>query len=169
MWRRERGEVGRGGGELCEFRRNEETSTEIHADYARTDGLYFMLEGNTYPPGAEIPITEVGAELSHRDPGSSLLCMTTNVNPLCCRRRNRAGGARKGGTVGGWFFPNGTEVNPRSPRRRMLDFSRSHFAHQVRLNRQNNPVEPTGGYQCRVAARGSGRTVTATVFLLTSE
>ena len=74
--------------------------------------------------------------------------MTSNVNTQCCRTSD-------GGNVGEWHFPNGTMV-PRNSAAVLadLDFTRSGFTHQVRLNRRNNVMSPTGIYECRVHDSG---------------
>jgi hypothetical protein len=86
--------------------------------------------------------TNIGIyRLGNYSDGTSLVCRTENVNTQCCRRSD-------GGNVGEWFFPDGSIV----PRYRgpNANFSRSGFTHQVRLNRRNNGITPTGSYECRV-------------------
>ncbi len=53
--------------------------------------------GDSYPPGSTDNPT---------DPGPSLVCVTSNVNPMCCRGSDHPGS----GAVGNWIYPNGTEV-----------------------------------------------------------
>ena len=107
-----------------------------------TSALFFEFKGQRFPPGSEILITDVGTA-NHRGAGSSVVCVTSNVNTKCCRRRD-------GGNVGEWHFPNGTMV-PRNRRyNRRGDFTRTGFTHQVRLNRRNNAMGPVGAYTCRV-------------------
>ena len=69
------------------------------------DGLYFMLRGTIYLPGSTVLITDIGTQggTDPDQPGGTLVCVTTNVNPLCCRRSD-------GDNRGEWYFPNGTEV-----------------------------------------------------------
>ena len=50
-------------------------------------GLYFTLHGTVYLPSDTILITDIGSDNTNNrsDPGSSLVCVTTNVNTNCCR------------------------------------------------------------------------------------
>ena len=107
---------------------------------APTSGLYFTLSGTVYLPGDAILITAIG--VSGTDADSSLVCVTSNVNTQCCR-----GG--DGGNVGEWYFPDETIV-PRNSAAPSADFTRSGFTHQVRLNRRNSAMSPTGIYECIV-------------------
>ncbi len=106
--------------------------------------LYFTLSGTVYLPGDSVLITDIGEFTSQtlRGGASSLVCDTSNVNRYCCR-------ASDGGSVGEWFFPNGTMVL-RNSGNENADFTRSGFTHQVRLNRRNNALMPTGEYLCTV-------------------
>ena len=105
-----------------------------------TSGLHFTLNGIVYLPGDTVLITAIGH--SGTDPDSSLVCVTSNVNTQCCRESD-------GGNVGEWYFPGGTIV-PRQNSAPSADFTRSGFTHQVRLNRRNSAMSPTGIYECRV-------------------
>ncbi len=40
------------------------------------------------------------------DPGPSLVCVTSNVNTMCCRGIDHPGS----GAVGNWLYPNGNIV-----------------------------------------------------------
>ena len=52
-------------------------------------GLYFMLKSSTYIPGASVLISDIGPQLANRsNPGSTLVCVTTDVNTACCRERD---------------------------------------------------------------------------------
>ena len=118
---------------------------------APSSGLYFMLNGAVYLPGDTVLITDIGLfdfeAFYPVDPGTSLVCVTTNVNTACCRPRD-------GGNVGEWYLPDGTLV-PRFGRAPYADFSRHGYTQQVRLNRRNNAMTPTGTFECRVPD-GSG-------------
>ena len=103
-------------------------------------------------PGDTVLITAIGD--SGTDPNSSLACVTSNVNMYCCRGSD-------GGNVGGWYFPNGTIV-PRNSAAPSANFTRSGFTHQVRLNRRNNAISPTGIYECRVP-NGDGMNTAAQI------
>ena len=106
--------------------------------------LYFELNGRVYHRRDTVLITEIGAFTGTNvaDPASSLVCETSNVYSMCCRGRD-------GQNVGEWFFPNGTMV-PRNSGHENSDFTRSGFTRQVRLNRRNNALIPTGEYTCQV-------------------
>ncbi len=115
-------------------------------------GLYFNLSGTIYLPGDTIPITDVGDgflpgySYNQVDPGPSLVCVTSNVNTMCCRGGDHPGS----GAVGNWLYSNGTIVlgNSANPNG---DFTRSSHYQQIRLNRKRNDVmSPTGVYTCEV-------------------
>ena len=74
---------------------------------------------------------------------TSLVCQTANLGILCCR----GGGDRN--RAGDWYFPNGTVVLGNNGNEG-LDFTRSGYTQQVRLNRRNDAMTPTGVFECRV-------------------
>ena len=121
-----------------------------------------MLDGTVYLPGDTVLITDIGIFVQVQDnpvdPGSSLVCVTTNVNTACCRGSD-------GGNVGEWYLPDGTLL-PRFNRAPTADFARSGYTQQVRLNRRNNAMTPTGAFECRVPD-GSGVEQTASIILST--
>ena len=97
-----------------------------------------------YLPGDTILITDIGNDnLNYRsDPGSSLVCVTTNVNTQCCRSADNP----NGGSRGEWYLPNGTRIlNTKD-----TNFYRGRYTQQVRLNRRNNAISPTGVFTCEV-------------------
>ena len=95
-----------------------------------------------YPPGDTVPITDIGQSTPQpADPGSSLVCVTDNVNTQCCRGSD-------GGNVGEWHFPNGSIVPRNSDA--SAAFTMSGYTHQVRLNRRGSAMSPAGVYECRV-------------------
>ena len=97
-----------------------------------------------YLPGDTVLITDIGIDiLADPNPGSSLVCNTSNVNDHCCRGSNNPNGS----SLGEWYFPDGTIV-PRPSSN--ADFTRTAWTHQVRLNRRNNAMIPLGAYECRV-------------------
>ena len=110
-----------------------------------------------YLPGDAVLITDIGVFSTQNDPGTSLVCVTSNVNTQCCRGSD-------GGNVGEWHFPDGTMV-PRNSVAPSADFVRSGFIHQVRLNRRNNARSPTGTYVCRVPDGTTGELVYASIIL----
>ena len=121
-----------------------------------------MLDSNLYLPGDTVLITDIEEFTNHiaNEAGSSLVCVTSNVNTQCCRGSD-------GGNVGEWYFPDGTMV-PRNSGARSADFTRSGFTRQVRLNRRNSAMSPTGTYECRVPDGDTGELVIASVTLATS-
>ena len=129
---------------------------------APSSGLYFTLAGTLYLPGDTVLITEIGdfpPATVPTDPGTSLVCVTSNVNTECCRGSDNPNGGRQGE----WFF-NGNII-PRNSA--SLDFSVSGFTEQVRLNRRNNAIGPTGVYECGVPPLGGGAVVTASITIAT--
>ena len=111
-----------------------------------------------YQPGDTVLITDIGVGVKGSpDTGSSLVCITTNVNTNCCRPGD-------GGNVGEWFFPNGTIV-PRNSDSPNGDFTRIGWTHEVRLNRRNNAITPLGNYTCVVPYMNNTMDHTATVTL----
>ena len=98
-----------------------------------------------YPSGSNISITKVGAFTTSTgvaSPDSSLVCVTSEVNPQCCRNRD-------GSNVGEWYYPDGSMV-PRNRGNQNADFSRNGYAQQVRLNRRNDALGPVGEFTCKV-------------------
>ena len=113
---------------------------------APSAGLYFTLNSVVYLPGDTVLITDIGIDVAaDPNPGSSLVCNTSNVNTHCCRGRDNPNGP----SLGEWYFPDGTIVLRLSfiPNG---DFTRTGYTHQVRLNRRNNATTPLGAYECRV-------------------
>ncbi len=113
-------------------------------------GLYFSLNGTIYLPGATILITDVGdsypsgSDTNQVDPGPSLVCVTSNVNTMCCRGSDNPGS----GGMGNWLFPDGAIVLGNSANG---DITRSSHTQQIRLNRKRTDViSPTGVYTCEV-------------------
>ena len=111
-----------------------------------------------YLPGDTVFITDIGEFVFTDNPGTSLVCVTSFVNTECCRGHDNP----NGGALGEWHFPDGTivpgfSVDPNA------DFSRSGYTQQVRLNRRNNAMSPTGAYECRVPPLGGGALVSASI------
>ena len=119
--------------------------------------LYFTLNGTVYLAGDTILITDIGSYNTNdrTDPGSSLVCVTTNVNTHCCRAADNP----NGGSRGEWYLPNGTRIinNPDN------NFYRTRYTHQVRLYRKNGATEPTGVFTCEVPNIANTRNHTATI------
>ncbi len=115
------------------------------------------MNGTTYSTGATVPITSIGASNGEDGGGSYLVCVTSYVNTNCCRGSD-------GGRVGDWHFPNG-DIVPRNSDSPKVDFTRSGFTHQVRLNRRNNALTPYGVYTCVVPDENDGVNHTANITL----
>ena len=101
-----------------------------------------MLNGTIFFDGASVLISDIGSQPAGRtDPGSTLVCVTTNVNTACCRGGDNNGVTNAtAGAVGEWRYPNGTLV-PR-PGGNVVDFTRLGFAHQVRLSMEVSGPSP---------------------------
>ena len=113
-------------------------------------GLYFTLSGTVYLPGDTILITDIGSGNSNNksDPGSSLVCVTTNVNTQCCRSAD-------GGAKGEWYLSDRTRIvsNPNN------SFYKIRYKQQVRLNRKINAMSPTGVFTCEVPNNNMSNTM----------
>ena len=119
--------------------------------------MYIKLNDEIYPSGSSILITDVSTAISAFNPGSSLVCVTSEVNSQCCRGRDR-------GNVGEWLHPDGSLV-PRRNQDRGADFTRSGFKEEVRLNRRNSAIGPSGVYTCSVPSEpGCGDEVHNTLY-----
>ena len=109
-----------------------------------------MLNGIIYPPGDSVLISDIGDQPFDRIyPGSTLVCVTANVNAACCRSLDNNGLTTiTAGSVGEWYYPDGSLV-PR-PGGNVSDFARISYTHQVRLARVLSPTPPLGVYTCKV-------------------
>ena len=132
---------------------------------APSTGLYFNLNSVVYLPGDTVFITDIGLSTlagdDRSDPRSSLVCNTSNINTHCCRGIDNP----NGGSIGEWYFPNGTIVpcfgdSPNG------NFTRTGYTHQVRLNRRNNAMTPLGTYTCVVPDMNIAMNHTATIMLI---
>ena len=47
--------------------------------------LWFVLHLELYLPGESVFFADIGKFVSASDPGTSLVCVTSNVNVNCCR------------------------------------------------------------------------------------
>ena len=118
-------------------------------------GLYFMVENRVYLPGDLVNISDIGAQpLDDRsNPGSTLVCVTTNVNMACCRRRDN----NNIGAIGDWYYPNDDSVNDPGGASGE-NFTKYVFRHQVRLSSQGAPEGPLGEYRCEIPDESGGNT-----------
>ena len=127
-------------------------------------GLYFILNGITYQPGDSVLIPYIGPQPADRsDPGTTLVCVNTNVNTACCRSSDNNGETNAtAGAVGEWYYPNGTLV-PR-PDGNVVDFARISYTHQVRLGREvSDSTPPLGVYTCQVPDPSTGFVYSASI------
>ena len=104
-------------------------------------GVKLILGGVQYPNRSIINIREIGEN------DEALICQT-NRRP-CCQGPNR---------TGEWYYPNGSNLTIEGSGK---DFYRNRGNDgEVRLNRRNNALYPTGIYRCEVPdARNIDRTV----------
>ena len=131
---------------------------------APSTGLYFTLNGVVHLPGDTVLITDIGVDImADPNPGSSLVCNTSNVNDHCCRGQNNP----NGGSLGDWYFPDGNIV-PRPKDSPNSDFTRTGWTHEVRLNRRNNAMTPLGAYECRVPHMDTTNTEVHTATIIIS-
>ena len=99
---------------------------------------------------------------SRSDPGSTLVCVTTNVNTACCRGRHNPYGY---GQVGEWYYPNGNKV-PRLADG-YVDFAKIAYYQQVRLARYfTETTPPLGAYKCEVPYRYSRYNASASINII---
>ena len=111
-------------------------------------GLYFTLNGTVYLPDDTILITDIGNENTddRSDPGSSLSCVTNDVNTHCCRSSDNPNGESRGE----WYLPDRTRILNTPD----TNFFRTRHNQQVRLNRRNNAMSPTGVFTCEIPNDG---------------
>ncbi len=124
-------------------------------------GLYFSLNGVIYSPGTSINIADIGQQPSDRsDAGSTLVCVTTNVNTQCCRGSDNP----NGGGIGGWLDPNNTLIPAANALGTATNvFYSIFFTEQVRLAIVGVPPSgPLGVYTC-VVPDMNGLDVSATI------
>ena len=99
--------------------------------------VYLKLGPDNLTNNSVVVITDIetGAD------GSRLICATT-FRPCC-----------KGGLRGEWYYPNGAMVPGSSAGE---DFHRSRSNNgEVRLNRRNNAMSPTGIFRCELPVSDS--------------
>ena len=122
------------------------------------------MNGTTYLPGDSVLISDIGSQPSDRsDPGSTLVCVTANVNTACCRSGdNNYITNATAGAVGEWYNPDGTLV--RRPSGNVSDFARIGYTHQVRLERAvSDSTPPLGVYTCQVPEPSTGFVYSASI------
>ena len=128
-------------------------------------GLYFILSGTIHLPGDSVLISDIGSQsYDSSDPGSTLVCVTTNINTACCRGGDNNGVTNAtAGAVGEWYYPNGAQV-PRPSDGYVVDFARMGFTHHVRLSRRVSvSTPPLGVYTCQVPDPSTGFVYSASI------
>ena len=115
------------------------------------------MNGAIHLPGESVLISHIGRQPADRsNPGSTLVCVTTNVNTACCRvSDNNALTNATAGEVGEWHYPNDTVVPHHS--NYVMDFAKVGYTHQVRLERAVlGSTPPLGVYRCQVPEPSTG-------------
>ena len=121
------------------------------------------MNGIIHLPGDSIPISDIGpqpADLNHA--GSTLVCVTTNVNTGCCRDADNPHNVLHSGAVGDWYYPDGTNI-PHANNDTERNFARFDFRHQLRLARTTSGPVPLGEYRCAVPNPITGVVINATI------
>ena len=110
--------------------------------------LYFMVGNRVYLPGDSVNISDIASQpLDDRpDPGSTLVCVTTNVNMACCRSSDSNGNGR----IGNWYYPNEDMVNYPDAASDGENFTKYVYQQQLRLSSQGAPEGPLGEYRCEI-------------------
>ena len=108
-------------------------------------------------PGSSIFFSVIGPQPANRgDPGSTLVCVTININTGCCRKNEKNVSISYTGGVGEWYYPNGTKV-PRASESSAVDLARIGYTQQVRLTREvSGSTPPLGVYTCEVPEPSTG-------------
>ena len=112
-----------------------------------------MYNGSVYYNKESLNIFLVGSQPTNRsDPGSTLVCVTANVNTACCRGAdNNMMTNATAGAVGEWYYPNGTTVPRGKNINSHLSFRRYGYENHLRLGVFNGSVSnPQGLYHCEV-------------------
>ena len=124
-----------------------------------------MLGSTIYNPGDSVNIAGIGSQpTNNADAGTTLVCVTTNVNTECCRDADNP----NGGSVGGWVDPNGMTIpRPGEVSGQSNVFTQYLYLQQVRLASVGSPTGPMGTYTCVVPDSG-GTEVTANIIIISS-
>ena len=126
-------------------------------------GLYFTWNGRIHLPGDTIVISDIGpqpADLNHA--GSTIVCVTTNVNTACCRDVDNPNNFPLGGAVGDWYYPDGTTI-PHANNDTERNFARFDFRHQLRLARTTSGPVTLGEYRCAIPTITTGVIINAII------
>ena len=127
-----------------------------------------MLNTKVYLPGDTILISDIGSQPdNYSDPGSTLVCVTTNVNKECCNESDYFSDAFFEESVGAWYYPDSREVS--SFIDNTVDFEIVAYTEQLRLARVNtSTVAPLGIYTCQIPQWLSGKYAYANITLIKS-
>ena len=112
-----------------------------------------MYNCSIYYNKESLNIFLVGSQPTDRsDPGSTLVCVTANVNTACCRGGDNNGVSNgTAGAVGVWYYPNGTTVPRGYDNTSLLNFRRYGYKNHLRLGVLNASVSnPQGLYRCEI-------------------
>ena len=120
-----------------------------------------MHDGNILLSGSSLYIFAIGEQSPSPNErsvaGSTLVCVTSNVNEQCCRNSD-------GGNIGEWWDPTGTLVIRDNQHRSSSTFTRVGYQEQVRLSRRSDATGPVGRYTCAVPD-SSGANITAFIII----
>ena len=112
-----------------------------------------MVENRVYLPEDTVNISDIGPQpllVDRSNPGSTLVCVTTNVNMACCRNRDN-----DNGPIGDWSYPNGDIVNDPDDASGE-SFTKYVYQHQLRLSSEGAPEGPLGEYRCEIPDGNGG-------------
>ena len=120
-----------------------------------------MIGNSILLSNESVNITDIGEQPfnDRTDPGSTLVCVTDNVNRNCCR-----GGDTGYGSIGGWYHDNQPVLSLNAVWWLTNTFVRIVHARQVRLAAIGRPTGPVGDYTCSVPyANGTAATATVSI------
>ena len=127
-----------------------------------------MLGNTIYLPGDSVLITDIGEQPTdvRSNAGTTLVCVTTNVNSECCRGGDHSGG----GSLGNWYYPDGSVVPSPGAETSTDTVSRVVYTEQVRLSSLGGTATgPYGVYRCDVPDGMNGTiTVSARINITSS-
>ena len=125
-------------------------------------GLYFMMGNTIYNSGDTVNINAIGNQpIDLSDPGTTLVCVTSNVNDRCCRSNDNL----DMGALGNILDSNGQNLNDLSDIRSDTDaLIVVRHNQKLRLGKVGSPTGPLGVYTC-VVPDMSGSDVTANITL----
>ena len=117
-----------------------------------------MHNGSILLSGSSLDISDIGEQPDNRSfEGSTLVCVTSNINIQCCRTTD-------GGNVGEWRDPIGALVIRNNLDQSSSIFTRVGFTEQVRLSRRSDATGPVGRYTCAVPD-SRGNNITAFIII----